>query len=104
MQIIPAVSIIELAETIEQNIACFILENVDKKHFENGENIDFDLYDKNRINKKLRKKSDKELAKITFAGALFYNLVQSFDIEINRKAFTFVSFLNDLESGEKTLN
>jgi hypothetical protein len=103
MEKITAISEAELVETMEQNIACFILGNVDKKHFENGEEIDFDLYDKDRINKKLRKKSDKELAKITFAGKVMYDMLMSFDITINRRAFTFLAFLKDLEVKNNTL-
>jgi hypothetical protein len=102
----------ELAKTMEQNIACFIVENVDKKHFIpegcNQDDIDdqnyvFDLYDKERINKKLQKKTKKQLGKITFAGAVMFDILMSMEMIIDRRAFTFLAFLKDLQTKTKTL-
>jgi hypothetical protein len=109
----------ELVKTMELNVASFIVANVDKKHFipEGCEqddlddlialgldqDYDFDLYDKERINKKLRKKTKKQLGKITFAGAVMYDLLMSMEIKIDRRAFTFLAFLKDLQTKTKTL-
>ncbi len=103
------VTVANLAQTMEQRIAEFIINNVDKDHFgcideyEDGDMFDFDLYDKDRINAKLKDKNKKKLAKITFAGNELYNVIVSLDITINRKAFTFLAFLKDLHLGVKTL-
>lgn len=113
MEKIAVVTVGELARTMEQNIARFIIDNIDKTHFgcddecddecDYCEDFDFDLYDREQINSKLRGKSKKKLAKITFAGAELYKVLMSFDIKINRNAFTCLAFLKDLHEGTKSL-
>jgi hypothetical protein len=115
MEKIAVVTVGDLARTMEQNIGSFIVRTIDKSHFgfdeceDEGFNdcedfvFDFDLYDRDQINAKLRGKNKKKLAKITFAGAELYKVVMSFDIKINRNAFTCLAFLKDLNEGHKSL-
>ncbi len=113
MEKITVVTVDELAKTMEQNIGSFIVRNIDKSHFGFDECddfdecedfvFDFDFYDREQINSKLRNKNNKKLAKITFAGAELYKVLMSFDIKINRNAFTCLAFLKDLHEGTKSL-
>ena len=96
-EVVPVKSIVQ---TFEDNIICFIQENIDEDHFSDST---FNSYDKDVINKKLSKKSSKKLAKIAFAGSEYYNLVRALDIKIHRSAFHFIAYLHDLKTGEKTI-
>lgn len=103
MQKIVAITEDQLRNAIEQNVGQFIIEQIDPKHFNEGQDIDFDLYDKERINKKLGKKSGKELKRITLAAYVLYNMIVSMDIKIHRSAFTCIAFLKDVHLGNKDL-
>lgn len=93
----------EVVEKVELSVASFILRKIDKRHFDNGEFTSFNEYNKDRINKKLSKKSEKKLAGILAAGTELYSLVRTMDIKINSSAFHLLAYLRDLENGTKTL-
>ena len=99
----------EVANTLEQTIAGFIIDNVDKKHFrtecfiEDEETLNFDLYDRERINKKLRKMDKKELKQVVAMGYGLYLTVEALEVQLHRSAFTFVAYLKDLQLKIKTL-
>ena len=103
MQKLTVVTEQELKSVVEGNIANFILEQVDPKHFNEGQDIDFDLYDKERINKKLSKKKEKEVKRIALAAYVLYSMVLTMDIKIHRSAFTFIAYLKDIHLGNKEL-
>ncbi len=103
MQKLTVVTEQELKSVIETNVAQFILEQIYPKHFNDGQDMDFDLYDKDRINKKLAKKEKKEVKRIALAAYVLYTMIVSMDIHIHRSAFTCLAYLKDIHLGNKVL-
>lgn len=100
------ISEIETINAVEQTIVDFIL-SIDESHFTQDQ-LDMPntlgYYSKNQINAVLKSKSKKRIKHITSMGSIIYLLVQKLEVRINQNGFYFIAFLNDLHSGNKTLN
>jgi len=86
----------EAAAAIEMEITKMVNQNVDRKH-----SGDWNLYNRERINKKLAKLSKKELNRVTAMGQTFYKVITAMDIKVHRSAFHFVAFLKDVDNKVK---
>lgn len=98
MEKLEVVEISDLRFHIESRIANFIVETKLSKDY-----IDWDFYDKNVINKALRKMKKEKLKKVLAGADQLYKLIDEMELTIHKNAYNFLAFLRDLKSGEKTL-